>query len=144
AAALLLIAVSGWHSVVLVLVIAVHVVVIVMGLWLALAHRGAVRLLGVAVIVAAQVTAWVLEIRAGLLWAVTVVWVLLAVSVVAGVAAVRRGLSPDSGTDSGPGSGPDGGTDAGTVGSWYGAAGWSVPPPRRPYVIMNPRSGGGK
>src|SRR5215470_16318180 len=85
AAALVLVAVAGWHSVVLVLVIAAHVVVIVMGLWLALAHRGAVRLLGVTVIVAAQVTAWALEIRAGLLWAVTVVWVLLALAVVSGV-----------------------------------------------------------
>src|SRR5262249_55648475 len=49
-----------------------------------------------------------------------------------------------SGPDGGPDDGPDSGADAGTVGSWYGAAGRSVPPPRRPYVIMNPRSGGGK
>jgi diacylglycerol kinase family enzyme len=120
AAALLPLAAAGWRGILLPLVVAAQLVLIVIGGWLALAHRGVVRVAGVALAVAAVVVVAVLEIRAHLLWVVVVAAGLLLLAATAGQAALRRGLSP------------------------YRVPELEVPPPGRPFLIMNPRSGGGK
>jgi diacylglycerol kinase family enzyme len=90
------------------------------GIWWALTHRGLVRGLAIALAVAAPVTILVIYARAGLIWVVLLALALLGVAVVAGRAALGR--------DPGPGKMPE----------------YDVPPARRPFLIMNPRSGGGK
>jgi diacylglycerol kinase family enzyme len=90
------------------------------GVWWALTHRGLVRGLAIALVVAAPVTILVLYTRERLIWVVLVALALLGVAVAAGRAALGR--------DPGPGKLHE----------------YDAPPPRRPYVIMNPRSGGGK
>jgi diacylglycerol kinase family enzyme len=90
------------------------------GVWWALTHKGLVRGLAIAVAVAAPVTILVLYTRASLTWVVLLAFALLGVAVAAGRAALGR--------DPGPGKMHE----------------YDAPPPRRPYVIMNPRSGGGK
>jgi diacylglycerol kinase family enzyme len=120
AAAVLPIAAAGWRGIVLPLVVAAQMVLIVMGVWLALAHRGVARYLGVVLAVGALVTATALEIRANLLWVVIVSAGLLVLAAGLGRAAVQRRLSP------------------------YRIPELAVAPPRRPFLIMNPRSGGGK
>ena len=88
--------------------------------WWFLAHRGPVRWLACAVLVAAPVGVIVAYVVAGLLWEVVLSVALAAAAVVAG----RAALSGDR-----PPAGP----------REYAAA-----PQRQPFVIMNPRSGGGK
>jgi len=90
------------------------------GVWWALTHRGLVRWLAVALVVAAPVTILVLYTRARLTWVVLLAFALLGVAVAAGRAALGR--------DPGPGKMQE----------------HDAPPPRRPFLIMNPRSGGGK
>jgi diacylglycerol kinase family enzyme len=90
------------------------------GVWWALTHRGLVRGLAIALVVAAPVTILVMYTKARLTWVVLLAFALLGVAVAAGRAALRR--------DPGPGKMHE----------------YDAPPPRRPYVIMNPRSGGGK
>src|SRR5829696_6992516 len=90
-AAVLPIAAAGWRGIVLPLVVAAQIVLIVMGLWLALPHRGVARYLGVVLAVGALVTATVLEIRANLLWVVIVSAGLLVLAAGLGRAAVQRG-----------------------------------------------------
>jgi diacylglycerol kinase family enzyme len=120
AAALLPLVAAGWRGVLLPLAVVAELVLVVMGGWLALAHRGVVRVVGVAVALAAVAVVTVLEIRAHLLWVVVVAAVLLLLGAAAGRAALRPGLSP------------------------YTVPELDVPPPLRPFLIMNPRSGGGK
>jgi diacylglycerol kinase family enzyme len=88
--------------------------------WWALAHKGPVRWLAVVVAVLAPLVVLVLYTRRGLLWVVLVALGLVALAVAAGRAALRRDAIPEKPTEH------------------------DVPPPRRPYLIMNPRSGGGK
>jgi diacylglycerol kinase family enzyme len=90
------------------------------GLWWALTHKGLVRWLAVAVAVLAPLVVLVLYTSRDLLWVVLVAFVLLAVAVAAGRAALAREAVPEKMREH------------------------DVPPPRRPYLIMNPRSGGGK
>jgi diacylglycerol kinase family enzyme len=90
------------------------------GAWWALAHKGPVRWLAAALAVAAPLTVLVLYTSRGLLWVVLVALGLLALAVAAGRAALRRDAIPER------------------------MAEHEVPPPRRPFLIMNPRSGGGK
>ncbi|WP_405907213.1 diacylglycerol kinase family protein [Streptomyces sp. NBC_00828] len=90
------------------------------GLWWALSHRGLVRGLALALAVAAQVAVIALFVAAGVLWVVVVVLALWASACFAGRAAL----------------GEDGGHAA--------PAEHRTPAPERPFVIMNPRSGGGK
>jgi diacylglycerol kinase family enzyme len=90
------------------------------GVWWALTHRGLVRGLAIALVVAAPVTILVSYTRARLTWVVLLALALLGVAVAAGRAALGR--------DPGPGKMPE----------------YDAPPPRRPFLIMNPRSGGGK
>jgi len=120
-AAVLPLAAAGWRGLLLPFVIAGHLAVVVIGAWLALAHRGAVRLVGVVLAVGAVVSIAVLTIRANLLWVVIVCAVLLVLSAVAGRAALRRGMPAP-----------------------YRAVELAVEPASRPFLIMNPRSGGGK
>lgn len=88
--------------------------------WWALAHKGVVRGLAVALAVTAPLTVLVLYRSARLTWVVLLSLGLLAVAVAAGRAALRRAVIPERLPE------------------------YPVPPPRRPYLIMNPRSGGGK
>ena len=120
-AAVLPLAAAGWRGLLLPFVIAGHLALVVIGAWLALAHRGAVRLVGVVLAVGAVVSIAVLTIRANLLWVVIVCAVLLVLSAVAGRAALRRGMPAP-----------------------YRAVELAVEPASRPFLIMNPRSGGGK
>ena len=120
-AALLPIVAAGWRGLLLPFVIGGHLVLIVIGVWLALAHRGALRMIGIVLVVGAVVAAAVLVIRAHLLWVVIVSAALLVLAAMAGRAALRRGLLQPYRTEE-----------------------VAVGPPSRPFLIMNPRSGGGK
>ena len=108
------------QSVALVLVGMAGLALTAAGMWWALTHKGLVRGLAVAVAVLAPLVVLVLYTSRGLLWVVLVAIGLLGVAVAAGRAALAR--------DPGPGKMPE--VDA--------------PPPKQPYLIMNPRSGGEK
>jgi diacylglycerol kinase family enzyme len=88
--------------------------------WWFLAHRGIVRWLAAAVLVAAPVGVIVVYVAARLLWEVALSVVLAAAAVAAGRAALRSGRSPANPRED------------------------AARPERQPFVIMNPRSGGGK
>ena len=88
--------------------------------WWFLAHRGIVRWLAAAVLVAAPVAVIVVYVAAGLLWEVALSVVLAAAAVAAGRAALSSGRSPAKAREH------------------------AARPQRQPFVIMNPRSGGGK
>jgi diacylglycerol kinase family enzyme len=90
------------------------------GVWWALTNRSLVRWLATAVAVLAPLVVLVLYTSRGLLWVVLVALGLLALALAAGRAALRRDAAPEK------------------------MAEHDAPPPRRPYLIMNPRSGGGK
>jgi diacylglycerol kinase family enzyme len=90
------------------------------GVWWALTHKGLVRWLAVALAVLAPLVVLILYTSRDLLWVVLVAFALLAVAVVAGRAALRGDPTPEKMREH------------------------EVPPPSRPYLIMNPRSGGGK
>jgi diacylglycerol kinase family enzyme len=86
--------------------------------WWFLTHRGVVRVVAGILAVAAPVTVAVLYAGRGLLW----IAVVTPLVVVAALAIGRAALAA-------PGDGP---------------REYETPPPRRPFLIMNPRSGGGK
>lgn len=88
--------------------------------WWALTNKGLLRWLAAALAVAAPITVLVLYRRERLLWVVLVALGLLALAVAAGRAALRRDAIPERMHEH------------------------DTPPPKRPYLIMNPRSGGGK
>ena len=88
--------------------------------WWFLANRGIVRWLACAVLVAAPVAVIAVYVAAGLLWEVALSVVLAVGAVTAGRTALSSGRSPAKLRE--------------------GAAA----PQRQPFVIMNPRSGGGK
>jgi len=90
------------------------------GVWWALTNKGLVRWLAVAVAVVAPLVVLVLYTSRGLLWVVLVGLGLLALAMAAGRAALRRDAIPERMRE------------------------YDVAPPRRPFLIMNPRSGGGK
>jgi diacylglycerol kinase family enzyme len=90
------------------------------GVWWALAHKGLVRWLAVAVAVLAPLGVLVLYTSRGLLWVVVVALGLVAVAVAAGRAALAGEVVPEQMPEH------------------------QVPPPQRPFLIMNPRAGGGK
>ena len=123
AAAAVLVApvVAGFRqSLALVLVGLTGLALTLAGAWWALAHKGLVRWLAVAVAVLAPLVVLVLYTSRGLLWVVLVALGLLALALAAGRAALARDAIPERMRD------------------------YDVPPPRRPFLIMNPRSGGGK
>ena len=90
------------------------------GVWWALTNRGLVRWLAVALAIVAPLVVLVLYTSRGLLWVVLVALGLLVLAVVAGRAALRGDPAPERMREH------------------------DAPPPKRPYLIMNPRSGGGK
>ena len=90
------------------------------GGWWFLSNRGLARWIGAAVAVAAPVFIIVLYISRQLLWAVLAAIVLIAISVAAARAAIKRARIPARMPER------------------------ATPPPHHPFVIMNPRSGGGK
>jgi diacylglycerol kinase family enzyme len=95
------------------------VVVVAAGFWF-LVQRGALRWLALAVAVGTPVAALILFAANGLLWVAVVAGALL----LAGVGAGRLALAPERS-------------------SWTLPVA-AAPAPRRPFLIMNPRSGGGK
>ena len=90
------------------------------GVWWALTHKGLVRWLAAAVAVLAPLVVLILYTSRDLLWVVLVAIGLLVLAVAAGRAALAREVAPERMREH------------------------DAPPPRRPYLIMNPRSGGGK
>jgi hypothetical protein len=123
AAAAVLVApvVAGFRqSLALVLVGLAGLAVGLAGAWWALTNKGLVRALAIALAVAAPGTVLVLYRRERLLWVVLVALGLGALAVAAGRAALGRDAIPER------------------MGEH------EVPPPRRPFLIMNPRSGAGR
>jgi diacylglycerol kinase family enzyme len=116
----LMLAFAGRGGLWLVLLTVVTVVVVVAaGFWF-LVQRGALRWLALAVAVGTPVAALILFAANGLLWVAVVAGALL----LAGVGAGRLALAPERS-------------------SWTLPVA-AAPAPRRPFLIMNPRSGGGK
>jgi diacylglycerol kinase family enzyme len=120
AAALVLLVVAGARSLALVAVGAGGLVLSAAGLWWAISQRGVRRLLAAALLILAPIAVLVLYILANLTWVVLLSLGLLAVAIGTSRAALGR--------DPGPGPMPE----------------YEVPRPKRPFLIMNPRSGGGK
>ncbi|WP_245822435.1 diacylglycerol/lipid kinase family protein [Lentzea waywayandensis] len=104
----------------LVLVGATGTVITLAGAWWILAHRGLVRWLAGALVVLVPLTVVVLYVQARLAWVVVVCALLWLVAVACG----RRALVTNGGAGR--------------------PVEFEVPRPRRPYLIMNPRSGEGK
>ena len=115
-----LVAIGFRASVAVTLAGVVGVAVAAAGLWWALTHKGLVRWLAVAVAVVAPLVVLVLYTSRGLLWVVVVAVGLLILAVVVGRAALAGEVAPERMREH------------------------EAPPPNKPYLIMNPRSGGGK
>ncbi|HEY3036481.1 MAG TPA: diacylglycerol kinase family protein [Streptosporangiaceae bacterium] len=120
ASAAFLIGFAELAGLVMVVIGAISVAVIVVGAYLFLAHRGLVRWIAIAVVILTPVATLVLFALHNLIWvaAVSVALLLLATG------AARRALTRPAGDTSVPFR--------------------EVPPPQRAFLIMNPRSGGGK
>ncbi len=119
-AAVVLLAFAGRRGVWLVLLTAAAVVVVVAAGYWFLLQRGALRWLAFALAIGAPVAVLVVFAAARLLWVALLAGALLAIAVLT----ARFALRPDR-------------------------SAWALPvvdasPPRHPFVIMNPRSGGGK
>jgi diacylglycerol kinase family enzyme len=108
------------QSIALVLVGLVGLALTLAGAWWALTNKGLVRGLAIALAVVAPLTVLVLYRRERLLWVALLAFALLGMAVAAGRAALARDAIPERMRE------------------------YEVPPPRRPFLIMNPRSGGGK
>ncbi|MGY1745458.1 diacylglycerol/lipid kinase family protein [Blastococcus sp. SYSU D00695] len=120
AAVVLLLSFAGDGGLWLVLLTVVAAGVVVAAAYWALLHRGPVRWLATALAVAVPVALLVTFAVADLLW----VAVVAALLVAAAVAAARVALLPDR--------------------SRWTMAVADAPDPRHPFLVMNPRSGGGK
>jgi diacylglycerol kinase family enzyme len=120
AAAAVMVAFAGLRSIALVLLGAGGVVLLVAGAYWFLAHRGLVRWAALAVALLAPLVVVVLYVRAGLLWVVLLAGGLALFAAVAG----RAALAADRREP--------------------GMPAHEAAPPRQPFVVMNPRSGGGK
>ncbi|MEU8240244.1 diacylglycerol kinase family protein [Actinoplanes missouriensis] len=122
AAVLLVLAVAGVRaSLFLILVAVIGTVVALAAAWWFLTHRGVLRWLAGVIVVLAPLVVAVLFARANLIWVVVVFGLLWTAAVTAG----RRALALPLPGDGEP-------------------APAETPAPLRPYLIMNPRSGGGK
>lgn len=120
AAVLVLLVVAGLRSVALVGVGLAGLAATAAGVWWVLAREGAARALALILAAAAPVAVLVLYAAAGLLWVVLVSLALWALAVFTGRTALARDAAPVRTQER------------------------AVAPPRRPFLIMNPRSGGGK
>jgi len=107
-------------SVALIVIGLVGFAVCLAGVWWFLTRRGVLRWLAAALAIAAPIVIVVMYARRHLIWELLVSLVLLAGAVAAGRAALTRPGVAD------------------------GPAEQETPPPKRPFLIMNPRSGGGK
>ncbi|MGW3135494.1 diacylglycerol/lipid kinase family protein [Streptomyces sp. NPDC001139] len=110
--------VAGLRSVLWVLVGVAGLALAAVGVWWTLAHTGVLRALGVLLSVAAPLTVLALYAAYGMLWPACLSLALWMVA----VAAAHTAAAPSHGVRE------------------------AVPaaPPRRPWIVMNPRSGGGK
>jgi diacylglycerol kinase family enzyme len=120
AAAVVLLLFAGLQSLLLVAVGLAGLVIAAAGVWWALARTGPARALAAVLACAAPVAVVVLYAVAGLLWVALVSLALWVLAVLCG----RTSLAADGGP--------------------AGAREHAVAAPRRPFLIMNPRSGGGK
>ncbi len=120
AAVALVIAVAGWRSLALVALNAIGVCAVLAGAYWFLANRGVLRWIALVLVVAAPVLILVVFALASLLWVAVVAVALM----VAATATAKTALSTG---------GPEAAMPAGPAAR-----------PRRPFLIMNPRSGGGK
>ena len=120
AAVALVIAVAGWRSLALVAFAVIGVCAVLAGAYWFLANRGVLRWMALVLMVGAPVLILVTFALHNLLWVAVVAVALM----VAAAATARAALSSG---------GQDGGMPAGPAAR-----------PRRPFLIMNPRSGGGK
>ena len=120
AAAALLLAVAGWRSLTLVAFAAIGVCAVLAGGYWFLANRGVLRWVALVLVVAAPVLIVVAFALHSLLW-VAVVAVALMVAAAGTARAALGGGGQDAAMPAGP-----------------------AARPRRPFLIMNPRSGGGK
>ena len=120
AAAVLLLAVAGWRSVTLVVLAAVGVCAVLAGGYWFLANRGVLRWLAGVLVVAAPVLILVVFALHSLLWVAVV-----AVALMVAAAGTARAALSAGGQDTAMPARP-------------------AARPRRPFLIMNPRSGGGK
>lgn len=120
AAALVLLVFAGLRSVLLLGVGAAGLAVTAAGAWWALTRRGLLRILAGTLAAAAPAAVLLLYVWAGLLWVVLVSLGLWGLAVSAGGAALSRDPRPERTPET------------------------PAVPPRRPFLIMNPRSGGGK
>jgi diacylglycerol kinase family enzyme len=120
AAVVLLLAVAGWRSLALVTFAVIGVCAVLAGGYWFLAHRGVLRWAALVLVVGAPVVILVVLARASLLWAAVVAVALMVLAAGTARAALRTG-----------------GQDAAMP---------AIPAarPRHPFLIMNPRSGGGK
>jgi diacylglycerol kinase family enzyme len=123
AAAAVLLAAGVLRSITALLIGAACVAVGCAAAWWVVARRGPVRWLAVILLVAAPGGLIALYVLAGLLWEVLLSLALTAGAAVSGRAALRAGRQASRGPD--PPQSP-------------------AVPARHPYLIMNPRSGGGK
>jgi diacylglycerol kinase family enzyme len=122
-AAVLVLVIGGRSSVAVLAVGVLGLGLTLAGVWWFLSNRGVVRWLSAALAVASPIVVIVLYVSRNLLWAVVLVVVLAAAAVAAARAAlVRAAPGPDT----------------------AGMPERMTPPPSRPFLIMNPKSGGGK
>jgi hypothetical protein len=120
ASAVVLVVFAGPRSLTMVAVGASGVVAFVAGAYWFLAERGVLRVAAAALMILAPVVVLVLYVRAGLLW---VAVVSLALFVLAGAGAVTAlGIGADD----------------------DGMPTYDAAPAKHPFLVMNPRSGGGK
>jgi diacylglycerol kinase family enzyme len=120
AAVVVLIAFAELGGVAVVVTGVIGACLLVAGAYMFLAHRGVLRWTGAAVVILTPVAMLVLFAVHHVIWVAVVSTALLVLA----VGAARRALTP-------PAPGP-------------GMPSREVPPPRRAFLIMNPRSGGGK
>jgi diacylglycerol kinase family enzyme len=120
AAVVLLLLFGGLKSITAVLLGAAGLALILAAAWWFLAHRGVLRWLAGIVLVAAPAGVIAVYVIAGLSWDVAAALALGVVSVLAGRWSLRSDRPPD------------------------GPKERATPPPEHAFLIMNPRSGGGK
>ena len=120
AAAVVLLLAGGLKSVTALLAGVAGLAIVCAAAWWFLTHRGIGRWLAAALLVAAPVAVIVVYIAAGLLWEIALSVVLAIVAVAAGRAALSPGQPTAKPHEQ------------------------AAAPQRQPFVIMNPRSGGGK
>jgi len=121
AATLLVLTMAGLRAGVLLLAVAAAGMAAgLAGAWWFLTHRGLLRWLAAVVVILAPLAVAVMYARAGLIWVVVAFVLLWSAALAAGRRALAVGDAP------------------------AGPREYDTPPPRRPYLIMNPRSGDGK